>query len=55
MVHLGPNELAHVAPIAHLGKYVCMSYPLARALKTCADEVSPKAQAGKHVQMSYRL
>ena len=28
---------------------------IAQALKTCADEVSPKAQAGKNVQMSYRL
>ena len=34
LAHSGPNELAHVAPIAHSGK-------------KCADELSSTAQALK--------
>ena len=41
IAHSGPDELAHVAPIAHPGQ-ICadeLSSIIVQALKTCADEL----------------
>ena len=46
----GPNGLARLAPIAHPGKIWANGLSsIAQALKTCADELSPIAQAGENM------
>ena len=48
VAHSGPDELAHVAPIAQALKTCADELSLiAQALKTCAHELPPIAQAGR--------
>ena len=55
IAHSGSNELTHVDPIVYPGKIWTdeLSF-IAQALKTCADELSPLAQAVENMRSSRR-